>query len=230
MSFLSTLSPAGSHDRRRADPEIADQGRHRDVHDVVAEAAAVGPSARNGAVAEPGLDRAGQRVASEDAQTREPVVIRIARMVQSTAGQPGRARRQIDLDQIGNEDAGDVGPAHRGRHVRAEHERVDQRSELGIQRVLPEQLRIHFRRRAAVQVLVLERDQPFVEQRVALTRYLDEVSKFDVLPLVEDGDAPPAGRRIDADNLLVAADLLDRDIEHHRMDVESALRIDRAIR
>lgn len=67
----------------------------RDVDDVVAESAAIGPTARNEpAIAERILEGALQRVAAEDAQTVEAVGAR----------ETSRRRREVDLDQIGNED------------------------------------------------------------------------------------------------------------------------------
>ena len=45
----------------------------------------------------------------------------------------------------------------------------------GVQRVLPEQHGVDFGRGAAVEVLVLDRDQPLAEERVALAADLDEV-------------------------------------------------------
>ena len=51
-------------------------------------------------------------------------------MARAAAGKPRRAGREIHLDQIGDEDAGDVGPVRRRRDVRAENERVDQSGQL----------------------------------------------------------------------------------------------------
>ena len=80
---------------------------------VVTEAPPVGPAAGHDAVAEPGLHLADQRVAAEDAEPREAGIVGIGRMAGAAAGQPRRAGRQIDLDQIGDEDAGDVGAVRR---------------------------------------------------------------------------------------------------------------------
>ena len=64
-----------------------------------------------------------------------------------------------------------------GADVRAEDERVDEGRQLRRQRVLAEQRRVHFGRGAAVEILVLDRDQAFVEERIALARDLDEVDR-----------------------------------------------------
>src|ERR1051326_1119955 len=53
-------------DGRRAGSEIADQRRHRDIHDVVSETAAIRPTARHRAAPKTGLNRAGQGIAAED--------------------------------------------------------------------------------------------------------------------------------------------------------------------
>ena len=47
----------------------------------------------------------------------------------------------------------------------------------GVSGVLAEQHRVDFGRRAAVEVLVLDRDEAFVEERVALARDLHEVAE-----------------------------------------------------
>ena len=67
--------------------------------------------------------------------------------------------------------------------------------------------------------------RPFVEERVALARDLDEVAERWRRRGTENPDATAAGRRVDADDLLVAADLVERDVERHRVDVEAALRV-----
>ena len=56
------------------------------------------------------------------------------------------------------------------------HDQVQQLRELGVLRVLAEQPVVEGRRRAAVEILVLDRHEPLVEQRVALARDLDPVA------------------------------------------------------
>jgi hypothetical protein len=48
--------------------KIADQSRYRDVHYIVAKAAAIRPAARNNAIAKAWLNLADQSVAAKDAQ------------------------------------------------------------------------------------------------------------------------------------------------------------------
>src|SRR5262249_40289010 len=97
-------------------------------------------------------------------------------------------------------------------------------------RVLLEQPRVDLGRRPAVQVLVLDGDEAFVEQRIALAAHLDEVAETLVAGRTENPDTAPARRRIDADDLLIAAELVDRNVERQRVDVESALRVHGRVR
>src|SRR5262245_38046823 len=214
-----------ANDDRRADAQVADERRHRDIDNIVSKSAAVRPSAGHGAVTESCLDRTRQRVAAEDAQPRETHVVWIRRMVHAAAGKPRRRGRQVHLDQIGNEDSRDVGAVRRRRDVSSEHERVEERRQLRSQRVLLEQQRVKLRRRTAVEVFILDCDEPFVEQRIALTADLHEVAKVRVTGGAKDLDAAPARGRVDAHNLLIAAELFERNVERHRMDVESTLRV-----
>ena len=110
----------GTADDWRAHAEVADQRRHRNIDHVVAEAAPVRPAAGHHASAESGLDLAGQHVSAEDAQTREPRVIGIDRIRCATAGETRRVRGQIHLDQIGDENSGDVRPVRRRGDVAVE--------------------------------------------------------------------------------------------------------------
>ncbi len=108
-----------------------------------------------------------------------------------------------------------------------EDQRVDQRRELRLLRVLAEQFVVAGRARPAVQVLVFDRDEAFVEQRIALTRDLHEsIGEDRIVTRREDRHSPPARRGIDADDLSVAADRVERDVQRHRVHVESALRVE----
>ena len=91
----------------------------------------------------------------------------------------------------------------------------------GVGAWLLEDRRVHLGRGAAVEILVLDRDQAFVEERVALTGDLHEVTEVGVPGGAENPDATTAGRGVDADDLLIAAELLDRDVERDRVDVEA---------
>src|SRR5690348_1276765 len=78
-------------DHGRVYAQITDERGDRDVHDVIAETPAVGPAAGNGAVAETCLDRAGQRVAAENAQAREAGVVRVRGIARTAACETARA-------------------------------------------------------------------------------------------------------------------------------------------
>ena len=144
-------------------------------------------------------------------------------MGRATTCEPRRPGREVDFDQIGDENARDVGAICRRCHVRSEDERVDEGRELRSHRVLAEQDRVHLGRRSAVEILVLDRHQALVEERIALARDLNKVTESEAGRGPENLDATPAGRRVDPDDLPFAADLVERNIEHHRVDVEASL-------
>src|SRR5205823_840915 len=158
-------------DHRRTHTEIADQGRHCDVHHVVAEAPAVGPATRNEAAVGKGiLHRALEQVVAEDAQARETGIIRIGRVSRSTAREAAFARGQIHFDKVGNKNACDVRTAsfNRGQGA-AEHNGIDQPGQLRAFSIFSEQNIVLLRTGAAVKVLVRKGDQTFVrseERRV----------------------------------------------------------------
>ena len=78
-----------ANDQRAA--QIADQRGHANVHDVIAETSAVGPAARDCAVAKAGLELADEGVEAKDAQAGEAGVIGIGAMRGSAAGEAARA-------------------------------------------------------------------------------------------------------------------------------------------
>src|SRR5579863_9235206 len=82
-------------DDRRVRLQIADQGRQCDVHDIVPETSAVRPTARDNA-AIGCLYRAYQRITTEHAEPRKPVVVRNA----LPAGKPRWTGGKIHLDRI----------------------------------------------------------------------------------------------------------------------------------
>ena len=86
---------------------------------------------------------------------------------------------------------------------------INQRSEFWIKRILAKELTSIARAGAAVEVLVHDSDEAFVEERVALARDLDpftgDVLLFASATFSQDGDLLTAGRGIDTDDLLVAA-------------------------
>ena len=117
--------------------------RDRDVEDIVTEPPAVRPPAGDDALTEARLNLAHQRVAAEDAEGREPRIVRIGWMVRASAGKPCRPRGQVDLDQIRDVNSRDVRTASLdARNVRLEYELVETHGQLWSFGVLPEQLAI----------------------------------------------------------------------------------------
>ena len=94
-------------DDRRTHAQIADERRHRDVDDSSPNRRPFGhpPGTRP---SEARLNPAHQRVAAEDAEAREPRIVRIGWMVRAATGKPRRPGRQVHLDQIRDEDPRDV--------------------------------------------------------------------------------------------------------------------------
>ena len=193
MSLLSTLSPAGPR-------MIGGLTRRSLISAVTAMSTTSSPKRRPfgqppGTVpaAESSLDLAGQHVSAEDAQAREPRVIGIDRIRCATAGETRRGRGQVHLDQVGDEDPGNVRPVRRRGHVAVEHERVDQRGELRLLGVLAEQVLVPGRARAAVEILVFEGDEPLVEERIALAGHLHEAVSVTSGPVRGSGSSPADG-------------------------------------
>src|SRR5437899_12852308 len=84
----------GAVDGWRTGAQITDDGRHSNVHDIVAEASSVRPATGNYTAAEPGLNLAGQDVPAKNPETREAGVIRIGRVGRAAAREPRRAGRE----------------------------------------------------------------------------------------------------------------------------------------
>ena len=83
-----------ANDQRTA--QVTDEGTHRDVHNVVAEAATIGPTAGDDSAdvkRMPGNQSTWKRIATEDAQPREAGVIRIRRVPKADAGKTHARRR-----------------------------------------------------------------------------------------------------------------------------------------
>ena len=85
-------------DDRRRHAQVAQQRVDRDVHHIVAKASAIGPTARDRAASETDLNCAGQSVATKDAQTREPGIIRIGARGGPVARQSAWTRGEIHFD------------------------------------------------------------------------------------------------------------------------------------
>src|SRR6185369_2426069 len=214
---IDTIARRSTNDQVGRIAKIADQGRHSDVQDVVSKAPAIGPTARNEpAVFEWILNAALQHVPAKDTEPRIVGVVGIGWVAGTTTGEARFRRRQIDLDQIRNVDACDVRAIRFRSNGRIEHKQVYQVSQLWRFRILPEQLAVAGRTCAAVQILVCKRHQSLVEERISLTRNLNEWSAdLRRLLVVQDSYRPATRRRIDTCDLLVAAKLRDGDFERH---------------
>src|SRR6266545_1481102 len=88
-------------------------------------------------------------------------------------GQPNRVGREIDLNQVGNEDRRQVGPSRWNRQLlAAADQQVDQFCQFRTLGVFAEDPVINIWQRAVVSVFVFQRDQPFTEERIALAPHL----------------------------------------------------------
>ena len=230
------IDAVGGGDRRiRRVSQVAENRGDSNINNVIAEAAAVRPATRDGAIIEEaGLDRARQSIAAENAETAEAFVIRIRRVTRATARETGRVGREIDFDQVRNKNPDKIGAIIFERcHLTAEEDLIDQLRQLRRRSVLLEKGRIRSRLRAAVKILVHDRDERFVEQRISLASDLDERTginrRLRTLTFGQDPRGLAISRRVDTYHLLVATKVADRDLEHHRMSVEASLAIEDVI-
>ena len=94
-------------------------------------------------------------------------------MIRAAAGEEHAWRREIHFDQVGNIDGRDIGPVV--LEVAAEQLR-----EFRVERILAKEFRVIARTGATVAILVLDRDEGFVKERVALTPNLYPRAVFPV--------------------------------------------------
>src|SRR5258708_10099062 len=178
----------------RANAQIADEGGHGNVQDIITEAAAIGPAAGDRAAAEASLDRAGENVSAEDAQTREAGIVGIGAGGGAVPAEPARSGREVHFDEIRDEDSRDVGAVgFRSGAVAAEYDQIEQLRHLRIQRVLLEQRVVQPGTGAAVEVFVSDSYQRLVEERVALAGDLDPAVLVFIVALCQEMHLPPAG-------------------------------------
>src|SRR6185369_2418854 len=196
--------------------KIADQGSHGDVDNIVSKATTVGPSAGNeSAILKRILNVALQYVAAEYAQSR---ITRIVRITWTTTGQTHLSCREIDLDQIRNVNAGNVTAVCLRRHWRLKHEKIDQAGEFRRFSILSKEFSIRARARAAVQILIGDRDESFVEQRIALACNLYKRSiVFRLVLVIQHSHRPSTSGCINTRELLVAAEFCNWHFERHEM-------------
>src|SRR4030095_4190861 len=139
MSLPSTLSPAvritGGLTRRSLMSALTAISTTSSPH-----RRPFGPPPRSAPAPTPWCELADQRIAAEDAQSREARIVGVGEVRWTAAGQARRPSGQIDLDQIGDVDPGNVGSTlFNPRNVRLENQKIQELGELGILRVLPEQ-------------------------------------------------------------------------------------------
>ena len=102
--------------------------------------------------------------------------------------------------------------------------------EFRVERILAKEFRVIARTGATVAILVLDRDEGFVKERVALTPNLHP--RRTVFPVFaasrlssQDSNLLTTGRGINTDDLLVSAKFLDRNSQRDKVKVETTLRI-----
>src|SRR5262249_59796893 len=85
---------------------------------------------------------------------------------------------------------------------------------------------VSFRRGPAIDVLIGNRNQTFVEQWITLPSNLDHVAFCFVRAIIpKHPSARAAGGSVHADHLHIATNIAYRDRKRHQMKVETALRI-----
>ena len=93
-----------------------------------------------------------------------------------------------------------------------------------------EQRHVVFRTGSVVEVFVDDGYQRLTEKRVALPPDLDEFTgEIRRFVVTEHRDPGPARRGVDADDLIGAIQLVQRDVQDDRVDVESALAVERFV-
>ena len=219
---IDTITRWTTNDQIVRIAQVTNQSSYGNVDNVISKASTVGPTTRNeSAVLERILDVALQHVAAEDAQARETGVVRIT---WATARQTRLRRGEIDLDQIRNENAGNVGAIRLRSNRRLEDKEIDQVREFRRLRILPEKFTINTRTRAAIQILISDRDESFVEERIALARDLHKRSiVFRLVLVIQHSNRSSTRSCINTSKLLVASELGDWDFERHQMKIEPTL-------
>ncbi|CAA9216757.1 MAG: hypothetical protein AVDCRST_MAG42-263, partial [uncultured Chthoniobacterales bacterium] len=218
--------------RVRRIAQISEDGGDRDIEHVVTKAPAVRPSARDGTVVEEaGLHFACQHVVAEDSEPAESLVVAVPLEVLSAAGQSCLVCRKIDFDHVGDEDLHKIGAVlFRCYLLTIEDKRVDEFRQLRRTSVFVEDRRIVGRLSAVVAILVLDRDEAFVEERVALPSHLDEAPGFHrstcIRPIIQDAHLRAARGGVNTHDLLIATKIADRDLERHFVEIEATLAVE----
>ncbi len=194
--------------------EIAEDQAHRDIEHVVSEATAVRPSTGHHSIPEPLEDGALQHITArrktlrpEDSEPRKIDLVGIRKVTRPRPGKSGGTGREVDLDQIGDEDPHEVDPLG-GIHLK-------ETSKLGRRRIAPEQLSISERTCAVIAILIGKGNKRLAEERVPLSSNLNEVTRLLIPPIgTKNGHGSPARRRVNAGKLLVSTDVIHRNVEN----------------
>src|ERR1041384_6598226 len=100
---IDTITRWTTNDQIVRIAQVTNQSSYGNVNNVISKASTVGPTTRNeSAVLERILDVALQHVAAKYAQTRVAIVVRI---IWTTTSEANFARRQVDLNKVGNVNA-----------------------------------------------------------------------------------------------------------------------------
>ena len=105
----------------------------------------------------------------------EAGIVRVRGVIRSASSEGDGLGRKVHLDEIRDEDPGEVRPIgfDPGDWVALEHDGVEQLGEFRLAGVVTEQAGVVRRLGAVVFVLVGDRDEGFAEQRVALAADLN---------------------------------------------------------
>src|SRR6185503_3344872 len=104
-------------------------------------------------------------IATENTQPIERCIVRIGRIKPPVAGECGSVGRQIELDQVRNVYCSNIGSTGwDSKLLTPAEQRIDQRCEFRVFRILAKELSVVGRRAAAVQVFVFDCDKRFIEE------------------------------------------------------------------
>src|SRR5262245_6132178 len=81
----------------------------------------------------------------------------------------GWSRREVHFDDVRNKDARNVSPVRLWRRTRtAKYNRIEEMSQFRVQRIFGEEFGVFGRIGAAVKILIGNRNEAFVKQRITL--------------------------------------------------------------
>ena len=107
-AYVECTGIKSGNNLRWACAQVAQDRDYRDAEHVISKPPSIWPSARNRSVTKPLLNRARQRITSENTQSIKGGV---RRRIFRIAGQTRRAGRQVYFDQVRNEDPRQISSA-----------------------------------------------------------------------------------------------------------------------